>query len=102
MNWKKIEKNHPKSWAAMCKCGVLDDEEYLGDGAYTFIYNIRNLYDFFDDNIMFINVGFDSACWYYEIYNPDGADTHRTWFNDRAEAEDAAFTMAFKLLEEKL
>lgn len=86
----------------MCIHGALPDDGGLEDGAWTFIYEVRSLFDFFDENAIFISVSTDGVCWEYDIYNPDGIGGIIDMWNNRTEAEEAAFEKAFEILEKRL
>ena len=116
MNWKEIEKKHSKAWE------LLDSWKYEGldidcmqwvdkHGCSEDTFNIRDLYDFFDEQGIYVSVlkivnkaGF----WFTIRQIPESVyDIHSgydlsLYFNLRKEAEQAAFLKAFEILEEKL
>lgn len=72
------------------------------EGMYTHFYE-RSLYDFFDEEGIFIAITRDNA-FGNEVHNGLGDIFYenKDWFPERIEAEEEAFTKAFELLEEKL
>lgn len=110
MNWKEIQDKYPKVYN-------LIDQHYgcsrMGD-----IYGPRHpvqreLYDFFDDQALQISIGppvgdTPSLCfWDYDIVIPEAEQKAYLMdgdygYKNRVEAEEAAFTRAFELLEKNL
>ena len=105
MNWKEVQIKYPKSW------GLL--ELHKGSSVTTKLTfqnhkMLRDLYDLFDENDFFISISvYMVNDWFYEIHQPCDddsisfkaeADKHM----NRSEAETAAFTKAFELLEVNL
>lgn len=116
MNWKEIREKCPKAYRLMWMSGVLDLVKYY-NGEPNFIYSIRQLYDFFDSEGMVIeirlaydageNIWFEYAiyketghCLFTTMDEPDYKEPYKT--KTRTEAEEAAFTKAFDILENKL
>lgn len=131
MNWNSIEESSPKSREILDKWiqakhgtifsikeidehGLLIYEgEYRSDDKY---FNDRDLYDFFDENGIRVTIDLFQDDFDIEIYinQKEGewewlliyeSDTPKEgWkgFKTRTEAETAAFTKAFGILEEKL
>ena len=96
MNWNKIKEKYPKAHKKLFDtCKVVID-----------IDSDRDLYDFFDEQGIIINVYnlFGSFWWdikeYYERLFAEHAKEDQ--YKTRTEAEEKAFTKAFELLEEKL
>ena len=120
MNWKEIVTQCPKAWTRLsdehetrwpgvdhpdCVCvGMLDWDSW----------ELRHLYDFFDENGIHLGVRETIQplgsyhewvctihCWepYKELYVRSEKKHH---FETRSEVEEAAFTKAFELLEERL
>lgn len=108
MKWSQIKEDCPKSFKLMANSG------YVKGVINRMI--IRDLYDFFDENGVFITISVD----YYGInehnplqYSGDTGDVYY-WINvnwvyednveyrTRTEAEQFAFTKAFEILENKL
>lgn len=103
MDWEKISEKYPKAHSQL--------EEYSqGADGVCRLFHWRDLYDFFDEHEIYIDITPDRPIdidghicgdnyfwillnWYYE-------DDIR--YGSRTEAEQAAFTKAFELLEEKL
>lgn len=101
MNWKEIEKKYPKGYK-------LEEEwikEHLRDD-YGPGFNInRDLYDFFDEQEIYIEIWMkndEEKLWGYTWhlakmapFEDDGL------FVSRKEAEEASFLKAFEILENK-
>ena len=126
MDWKEISSSYPKAW------NLLIQSEGLGNILFRFYeleiienedqtqWFVRDLYDFFDKNELFIAISPEVQYtreideddknpyyvieeWYYDIHNNSyeiGGCFNN--FPSRREAEEAAFTKAFEILEEKL
>ena len=103
MNWNRIKEASPKA------------VNLLRNTAHYDLREPRRLYDFFDENEIYININPD----YYgsSEYHPRDYESPSDiyfWINinwvyeadveykTRGEAEEAAFTKAFEMLEEKL
>ena len=132
MNWKEVEKKYPKAFGKLNEwygIGLLEfnKEEpercghYFSDGVHAVLmwndFEIRDLYDFFDEQKILIVVN-----WYWmdKYFENDSGETVRSesngrlqWsyrifnfrhpnFESRTEAENAAFLKAFEILEQKL
>ena len=118
INYNEIKDKYPKAFELLIEWGynldiegVFIDEEFgiIRFGSDEHIFNDRYLYDFFDENKICIEIfrvwidwnDLTSFLWGGNVngYNPtpfsEGVGT-------RQEAETAAFTKAFKLLEGKL
>jgi len=114
MNWKKkwrqIENKYPKAYALWMQ---FDSPEVKICITY------RDLYDFFDEQILFIEVTpkiqytrdvdedyrnphYHIDEWGYEINDNSFALAMDFGFESRKESEEEAFTKAFEILEEKL
>ena len=103
MKWDKIKEKYPKAWGVLLKW-----MKYLEPDIYRLG---RNLYDFFDEQGIYIKVFFDysvipkkfTSYWDWEI---DVNYEHRCSSDveepTRTEAEEKAFEKAFFILEEKL
>lgn len=131
MNWRKIKKNYLKAYNSFKSSQpehlILDNDGmnwHCTDGVHIIVqkhpYNLRDLYDFFDEQQIKISItcthGFDAyickgcECYPYVKENReltmqarDKYDGKRgIFFDTRQEAETAAFEKAFKILEEKL
>lgn len=99
MNWiatDKIIKNQPKAWEKWLNW-------YPSDDGFSVL---RNLYDFFDEQGIFIMIFLHSEkfkigdkAWLYCIENKRSSKRH---YKFRKEAEQAAFEKAFEILEKKL
>lgn len=103
----EVKKDFPKSFLLLKK--TLNNEQLPEMVSFddqlvtTFLaYSPRVLYDFFDENGVIINIsklpGVDQGGW---IYHVEG-DSHSQSAESRQEAEEKAFDIAFKKLEEKL
>jgi hypothetical protein len=111
MNWKEISKC-PKAWRKLFEKYkgltydvipnapdgevVLYSEHYPSDSRF----ELRKLFDFFDEQELNIEIGIDwnNLGYIYRI----GCGTWVQSYSTRTEAEEKAFTKAFQLLEEKL
>ena len=124
MNWKKIENKYPKAFKKLMIYNDIEDfysqienriitaseqfERMIRQGQYP----IRALYDFLDETEIYININPDFD-WLYRSRPKDnddvffGININWEWEDDieyksRLEAEIAAFTKAFEILENKL
>jgi hypothetical protein len=108
MTWTDIVNNNPKATEACGKWFEVHRGMFFHDGDWTTFMSdgrymhLRDLYGFFDEQALFITTSFDGVSWDFNIYNPDGIDVNAFMHGNRSEAEAAAFTKAFELLEEKL
>jgi len=126
MNWKKIKNEYPKAWKLFYSNDfIILEEEDLGEKIdviyltpYEIEYNIRDLYDFFDQQGISINMHNDSCkidleVWdfeqnkYYFMFCIDSLvywrnDWEHKTFDSRISAEEDAFTKAFEILEDRL
>jgi hypothetical protein len=111
MNWKEIKEKYPKALQKAIETGewFIDNDGNVrscGNG-------LRVLYDFFDENNITIIIGrglsryitnLPDSPWWFNIeygkyaYIQDPTEV----FNERKEAESAAFEKAFEILENKL
>ena len=119
MNWKEIEKNCPK----VAKLIYNEGYDFFHQVGYGFEghNSVRNLYDFFDEQDIYISImpSHTSGDWGYSIWGEliEISDTKYSSYaridlgygmgvtggqQTRAEIEEAAFTKAFEILEEKL
>ncbi len=127
MNWTKIATDNPHAWKALnewhnndSSVFIIDHPSVWADSSPLDKWEIRHLYDFFDENHIFITIELEVQ-YTREIdedgtnphYEPDGFwylihDTHQLAasgmkvYKLRTEAEVDAFTDAFKILENKL
>ena len=117
MNWKEIKDECPKAWECLRiwhndNCGFIDHPDVWEMGMLDEDWELRHLYDFFDDNKLYVVVQRDwdtvSECdtteWYFDISigvrnTENGAGV---WFENRKDCETTAFQRAFNLLEEKI
>lgn len=117
MNWKKVKEKQSKAWELFLeKTKDYLDEKYIltdagslhreDDGHYDY-FNTRDLYDFFDDQGLYIglvignnNMGKSQPpIFEYEIFQGGEEIAHDDDCHFiRKEAETAAFTEAFKIL----
>ena len=118
MNWKEIEKKYPKAFLKLNEwygIGLLEfnKEEperyghYFTDGVHAVLmwndFEIRDLYDFFDEQGIMCIVTLLNKRWVYSnIDNLEWEHSERSIFKTRKEAEKAAFLKAFEILEQKL
>ena len=114
MNWKEISEKYPKAYFNE----LLESDIYSASDFYSSpkpkgqllvdYAPIRNLYDFFDEQEIWIEISADRINgWMFEMFKL----TEDYWsvlfsakftYKTRIEAETAAFIKAFELLEEKL
>jgi len=140
MNWNKIKEKHPKAFRLW-----LDSEDYKAepvvveysreskdiyladaDNQTTFLCELRDLYDFFDEQGIYINIfeagiltgkikDYENFRWIittnFRTDKDAGKWEETTIYNHdyplskkitRTEAEEQAFTKAFSILEDKL
>jgi len=112
MNWKEINKKYPKSFNLFFKWfkgdpkATMTKKEFLEmDDIIMYGGDIRDLYDFFDEQEIYIFplkgeyhtkvLGFG-----YEIQHKTRDRQHG--YKSRKKAEEAAFLKAFEILEEYL
>ena len=116
MNWKQIKKKYPKAWDLLRKShstievwGHIDHPDVWDmDGLDMAPYELRHLYDFFDEQGIYLYV--------FITENPDNGNRYWDWqvFIDgecfgsseveeptRKEAETAMYNEAFKILEKQ-
>lgn len=108
MNWKQINKDYPKAFKKFVKWLDCDSSDMLKFEMMMILKNERDLYDFFDEQKVYINV--------FITEHPDKGNTYWDWelFVDgeclgsseveeptRKEAETAAFNEAFNQLEKQ-
>ena len=111
MNWEKIEKEYHKAVELLYKYmdqNIADFKE--GDIGYVMkdvLFELRDLYDFFDENEIYIAAypihedGLGNFCW--GITSDDYCCNETDPNNEsRKEAEEAAFELAFEILNDKL
>ena len=90
MNWNLIKEKYPKSEALIDKCIRTD----------------RDLYDFFDEQDIIIEIGYFSEVgeFSYATYKyalPNGVSLDSGYgYKTRTEAEEQAFIKAFEILED--
>lgn len=113
MNWKEIKEKYPKGFEKLqdhfnahemaygeTPCHSWSDQYGKIDGQ---IYP-RDLYDFFDEQKLSIEVFFDYDVWNYRIHSLSENGhlyKYKHGFKNRTESESAAFTKAFEILEVK-
>lgn len=117
MDYKQIKQNSPKAWGAYMKFmeqhvkdvtkAVMDDMFCYG-ASMQYKSNTRHLYDFFDSYEIFVNVFNEPMDTTFnfgiDVLLPDGSDCIKanSIYANRPEAEEAAFTKAFEILEQQL
>jgi len=104
MNFKLISKNYPKAFRKLSNeypSFELDKNRFVikyTDGLHAVLmtddFFIRNLYDFFDKQRIFVWVHKNGDLWFNNLNRVDS--------KSRPKAESAAFNRAFKILEGKL
>ena len=105
MDWKKIKEKYPKAFNKLKMWSQVPKSYPLPD-----LICDRNLYDFFDDNDIIINVSHNTfqAMFsnLYPVFNYYIIGTFRNMFPEkfinRRLAEKAAFEKAFEILNNKL
>lgn len=116
MNWQEIYEKYPRSWNKLALRfliriydGRLVDVGCEVDNPKLMCnFNLRNLYDFFDEQEIIIQIGYwaDDLEYWFDIYKPlmqSGCClVNEDGFTTRTEAEEQAFLQAFKILEERL
>ena len=124
MNWKEIISKYPEAFFKLtCWLNEIEDPteddrdlflnyEWFYDNyliAYDdFPWNLRNLYDFFDENEIYVEISVNDYIRTDGIvfkYEPILYDTDWVFLGEyltRTEAEEAAFERAFEILENKL
>ena len=100
MNWQETKEKYPKAW--------MKADNYFGCSRMGDIYgdrhpNVRDLYDFFDEQEIFILIDRATADreFYYALDLGDWLLDER-YYKTRLEAEQAAFNKAFEILENRL
>lgn len=102
MNWNRIRNKYPKAHELYDSWHM---DIYRNRGRDYISYEDRDLYDFFDENHIYITLeGYLLASY---IVNKEGS---RLWAEDpltisyksRSQAESSAFEKAFEILEERL
>ena len=115
MKWQKIEKELPLAWETLVYYYTKDlynndARKYVGVEWVETMIQDRCLYDFFDEQGLFVEIGFgyesklQKITWDYGI-TPLGFDYQTDWdinFKTRPEAETAAFEKAFEILEKQI
>lgn len=117
MNWEEIKEKYSKSFELLIKNHNLDyytDETQFNNKLYYNLvdfheeFNIRDLYDFFDEQGLYIDIDCESIVktplhWTFTIDKKGkGHSGEEVGYINRKEAEKVAFEKAFELLEERL
>jgi len=137
MNWKEISEKYPKAFYELLiwfitsseykrefAIDLLNEDDKFKKSPYKyfkynyltayedFSWNYRNLYDFFDEQEIFIEIEFypipesPKKPWTCNGTIFEGNDLHLKWCSEeyikRSDAEEATFIKAFEILEEKL
>ena len=119
MNWKEIKNKYPKAYKKFTGDEICEEILHTLDYLNTGLYNIRNLYDFFDEQGIYVFVELDRTTYpkyspviYYtskperveDYYREEPSDEWRDKFlyKSRKEAEERAFMRAFEILEGQL
>ena len=110
MNFQEIKEKNPKAFALLLK--ETTDYEIM-DGEYVHTDNLRSLYGFFDEQGIIIMIWHRASgvvcvnadMWNFKIDQKNGLILKDgrigPQYHTRPEAESAAFTKAFKLLEKQ-
>ena len=105
MNYYKIKGSCPKAYALLIKYYSID-ESLIGTRYFPEDYLGRNLYDFFDEQGIYIGIIYsyvEPEGFHAEIYNFSIRDRwYKHYYETRTEAEEKAFEQAFEILENKL
>ena len=104
-------KEYPNAWEIFRKHRVYKEHDYYG---YIVTY-MRDLYDFFDDQEVYVSVSNSTFCgdmitgakvgieWGYLISTKEFCTkNYDSYFESREDTEYAAFVRAFEILEEQL
>lgn len=115
MNWIKIEDECPNAWEKLRLfhkeskfCDWIDHPDVWDvDGFEPSQWELRHLYDFFDENKIWTAVypihDKDLGAFCYGVYSDDvHVDGTNPAVKNRLQAEICAFERAFEILEEKL
>jgi len=116
MDWNKIKESYPKAFDVFQEHldGRFGDVgDFMVRSFMDMFYNKRDLYDFFDDNGLYVKISplFEKPrkqkCIYIayvnEMIDRTGGICHQLEdFDSRTEAEAAAFERAFEILNKKL
>ena len=111
MNWKEIKEKYPKAYGLLTKNGEYSIQSgclFLWVEHIAYHYELRDLYDFFDEQGIYISIkiGSDFRHFDYSIHlkNIWKADSHGDSIRKttRTEAETEAFTKAFEILEDSI
>lgn len=112
MDWKKISKKYPKAFEAFSDWKFNGRKDLTPFMYMALIKDVRILYDFFDENEIWITINADNIKDYDypgsikkgEIYfwiNINWIYEDDIKYLTRTEAEEAAFNKAFEILEQK-
>ena len=137
MNWKEISEKYPKAFYELLiwfitsseykrefAIDLLNEDDKFKKSPYEyfkynyltayedFSWDYRNLYDFFDEQEIFIEIEFypipesPKKPWTCNGTIFEGNDLHLKWCSEeyikRSDEEEATFIKAFEILEEKL
>lgn len=114
INWTNIKQSYPKAWKKLIRFhtkpefGLVDNPN-----AWDLIgiepWELRHLFDFFDEEGVYLNVGAepyqDGVNWLWQIVWLEGGTGlygDNGEYLSRSQAEVAAIERAFELLEEKI
>ena len=95
MNWREIQKKYPKAF------DILIDWRMLST------VGMRDLYDFFDGEGIYVSIECSGGCGEYRIdyewvdYDKGDELVKSDWMLNRKIAEEAAFLKAFEILEQR-
>ena len=100
MDWNKIEERHPKAYD---KLNIWICDKFNSEGEKDYFLE-RWLFDFFDEQDIYIELTWGGKCWRYDIINPiycNNLGYSKEKYKTRTEAEEKAFEKAFEILENK-
>lgn len=111
MDWTAVKKDTPKAFERFVKWIDTESDDILQFELMMILKNERDLYDFFDDQKIIIDIQ-------YELMDINGIDKFmfvpsaviislkerigKSQYGKRKQAENAIFTEAFKILENQL
>lgn len=115
LQWALIKEKYPKAYTLLTKDGaysIHEDGLFEWVEEYSYLYPLRDLYDFFDENEIIIGImwtpGGNVLPSEYMVFAYDfcidglPAFESKGYYKTRTEAEEQAFLKAFEILEDKL
>jgi len=104
MNWAEIKEKYKKAWTMFAmNWGYMNPDGTFLEREFLINHYDRKLYDFFDEQGIYISIDhWPTENKPFGLSITVGKPIHEGGFNNRTEAEIAAFTKAFEILEHKL